>query len=89
MVFFFEYSNVLYRHVAKDPVKFFKFSQILENLLENIMAAKGFLPQAWSLSFERFLPKILDFLKNLLLNILYNIKLGCAQPMQIIFSKFR
>ena len=68
MVFFFKYSNVLYRHVAKDPVKFFKFSQILENLLENIMAAKGFLPQAWSLSFERFLPKILDFLKNLLLN---------------------
>ena len=32
MVFFFKYSNVLYRRVAKDPVKFFKFSQILENL---------------------------------------------------------
>ena len=44
MVFFFKYSNVLYRHVAKDPVKFFKFSQILENLFENIMAAKGFSP---------------------------------------------
>ena len=44
MVFFFKYSNVLYRHVAKDPVKFFKLSQILENLFENIMAAKGFSP---------------------------------------------
>ena len=61
----------LYRHVAKDPVEFFKFSRILENLLENKMAAKGFLPQAWSLSFERFLPKILDFLKNLLLKLYY------------------
>ena len=44
VVFFFKYSNVLYHHVAKDPVKFFKFSQILENLFENIMAVKGFSP---------------------------------------------
>ena len=44
MVFFFKYSNVLYRHVAKDPVKFFKFSQISENVFENIMEVKGFSP---------------------------------------------
>ena len=63
MVFFFKYSNVLYRHIAKDPVKFFKFSQILENLFENIMAAKGFSPAGR----KSFLQKIRDFLKNLLL----------------------
>ena len=62
MVFFFKYSNVLYRHVAKDPVKFFKFSQILENLFENIMAVKGFSPAGLvTASFERFLQKYAIF----------------------------
>ena len=41
MVFVFKYSIVLYRHVAKDPVKFLKFSQVLENLFEKLWKYNG------------------------------------------------
>ena len=67
---FFIFSNVLPHDMTKNPVKFSFASQIffwktLKHLQK--MAAEHFFAKAWSLRFERFLKKIRDFLKNLLL----------------------
>ena len=49
------------------------------------MAAEHFFVKARSLSFERFLQKIRDFLKNLLLN-LYIFNMQMLKDVQIPFS---